>query len=258
MTVDGQARQRVSADTQAPVPPAVQLRSRRNPKWVALGVVAICLGAIASFFLYSQLSQSHEVVAMRETVHRGSTITAQDLGEVRVGNTGGIATVPAAQLDTLIGKVAVYDLVQGALMPANAASSSLPPDHGKSIIGIRVDTGRAPSGFLASGSPVRLVVLPPDAASGDESGSVSGGTSGGGGTGGGSAGSSGDGSASQGGTDNQTNEVTSVAILTAEVINSSQLDDGVFINLELDSASAAEAASFAAQDRVVVVRDSEH
>lgn len=251
MTVDEQARQRVSADTApAPVPAAVQLRSRRNPRWIALGVVAICLGAVASFFLYSQLSEAHEVVALRETVHRGSTITGQDLGEVRVGDTGGIATVPAAQLDTLIGKVAAYDLVQGSLLPVNAVTGSLPPDHGKAIIGIRVDTGRAPSGFLTPGSPVRLVVLPPDAA-GDTSGSVSSGSDSG--TGGDTGNSTG-----QDGTGSGTHEVTNVATMAAVVINSTQLDDGVFLNVELDSQQAADAASFAAQDRVVVVRDSEH
>lgn len=254
MTVDEQARPRASADAPPPVPSAVQLRSRRNPRWVALGIVAICLGAIASFFLYSQLSESHQVVAMRETVHRGSTITAADLSEVRVGDTGGIATVPAAQLDGLIGKVAAYDLVQGSLLPVNAVTSSLPPDHGKAIIGIRVDTGRAPAGFLTSGSPVRLVVLPPDAASGGGAGSVSDGAQSGDASTGGTDGSS----TGQDGANGSTKEVTNVATMTAVVVNSSQLDDGVFLDVELDSAQAADAASYAAQDRVVVVRESEH
>jgi hypothetical protein len=254
MTVDEQARPSTSAEPSPPVPSAVQLRSRRNPRWVALGIVAICLGAIASFFLYSQLSESHQVVAMRETVHRGSTIMAADLGEVRVGDTGGIATVPAALRDSLIGKVAAYDLVQGSLLPANAVTGSLPPDQGKAIIGIRVDTGRAPSGFLTSGSPVRLVVLPPDAASGDGSGSGSDGTQSEDGAPAGSAGST----PAQNGAGSRTKEVTNVATMTAVVINSTQLDDGVFLDVELDAAQAVDAASFAAQNRVVVVRDSEH
>lgn len=253
MTVDEQARPRASADAPSPVPSAVQLRSRRNPRWVALGIVAICLGAIASFFLYSQISESHQVVAMRETVHRGSTITAADLGEVRVGDTGGIATVPASQLDTLIGKIAAYDLVQGSLLPANAVTGSLPPGHGKAIIGIRVDTGRAPTGFLTSGSPVRLVVLPPDAASAGGSGSVQDGAQPDDGA---TAGS--DGSTTGDGANGSTKEVTNVASMSAVVVNSTQLDDGVFLDVELDATKAADAASYAAQDRVVIVRDSEH
>lgn len=255
MTVEEQTRQRVSGESPAPVPSAVQIRSRRNPKWVALGVVAVCLGAIASFFLYSQISESHQVVAMRHTVHRGATITAADLGQVRVGDTGGIRTVPATDLDDLVGKVAAFDLVQGSLLPVNAVTGALPPDHGKAIIGIRVDVGRAPSGFLTAGSPVRLVVLPADAASGSGSGGVpADGTAGGPDAGGASTGDSG-GSAQSG--SGGTKEVTNVGTMQAVVVSSEQLDDGVFLNLELDSAQAVDAASFAAQDRVVVVRDSE-
>jgi hypothetical protein len=248
MTVEEQARQRVPVDQAAPVPSAVQIRSRRNPRWVALGVVAVCLGAIASFFLYSQLSESHQVVAMRHTVHRGTAITAQDVGLVRVGDTGGIATVPAGDLDRLVGKVAAFDLVQGSLLPVNAVSNSLPPAHGKSIIGIRADSGRAPEGFLSPGSPVHLVVLPADPGQADGSGTASGDA----GEPGGSGGSTG---APSGG--NGAQEVTSVASIPAVVMSSDQLDDGVFLDLELDSDLAAEAASFAAQGRIVVVRDSE-
>lgn len=254
MTVEEQVRQRASGESPAPVPAPVRIRSRRNPRWVALGVVAVCLGAIASFFLYSQISESHQVVAMRRTVHRGAMITAGDLGQVRVGDTGGIRTVPASDLDSLLGKVAAFDLVQGSLVPVNAVTGDLPPDHGKAIIGIRVDVGRAPSGFLTTGSPVRLVVLPVDAVSGAGSGGMpADGTTGqdpGGAPTGGSEGSPDAGSG-------RAQNVTAGTTMTAVVVNSAQLDDGVFLNLELDSSQAADAASFAAQDRVVVVRESE-
>ncbi|GAB3917310.1 hypothetical protein GCM10011575_32030 [Microlunatus endophyticus] len=240
MTLDEQTRP--SADLAPPVPAAVQARTRRNPRWVALGVVAVCLGAIASFFLYSQLSESHQVVAMRQTVHRGGTITAADLGQVRVGSTGGIATVPAAQLDSLVGKVAAFDLVQGSLLPADAVTTALPPDHGKDIIGIQVATGRAPSGFLSPGSPVHLVVLPADVGPGNGPGSAATGAQ----------------QPSSGSTPGSSSkEVTNIATMAAVVMSSTDVDDGVYLDLEIDSRMAADAASYAAQDRVVVVRDSE-
>lgn len=254
MTVEEQIRQRASGENPASIPAPVRIRSRRNPRWIALGVVAVCLGAIASFFLYSQISESHQVVAMRRTVHRGATITTSDLGPVRVGDTGGIRTVPASDLDSLLGKVAAFDLVQGSLLPVNAVTDDLPPDHGKSIIGIRVDVGRAPSGFLTTGSPVRLVVLPVDAASGPDSGGVSAG-----GTAGQDPGEAptGDSAGSPGAGSGGAEKVTAGSTMTAVVVSSAQLDDGVFLNLELDSPQAADAASFAAQDRIVVVRESE-
>lgn len=211
------------------------LRSRRSPRWIALGVVAVCLGAIASFFLYSHLVQSEQVIGVRQTVHRGEVIAAADLGLVRVGDTGGVKTVPAEQLDDVIGKVAGFDLVQGSLLPAGAVTSTLPPDKGNGVIGIQLPVGRAPNGFLAAGSPVRLVVLPADAAvngtSDDRGGGAAGGT--------------------------VDSDVTDVGTIAAVVVNAQQGDNGVFINLELAADEATRAASYAAQNRIVVVRESE-
>ena len=243
MAVDGQVADDSARLTSAPpIPSPPQVRSRRNPRWIALGVIAICLGAIASFFLYSQVAESHQVIAVRHSVSRGEAITADDLGAVRVGNTGGLATVPASSMGTLVGKVAAFDLVQGSLLPVGAVTDVLPPGKGNSVIGIKVATGRAPGGFLASGSPVRLVVLPVDAAG------VDAGAGGATGAGAGGAATTTGGSAA---------EVTQVATINAVVVTSSQADDGVFVNLELGSDEAVDAASYAAQDRVVIVRESE-
>ena len=232
MAIDEHVAEAVTR-TRVPVetPSAPRIRSRRNPRWVALGVVAICLGALASFFLYSQLSESHQVVAVRHTVSRGSTIGPDDLGSVRVSDTGGARTVPAAELASLIGRVAGYDLVAGSLLPPGAVTDQLPPAKGSSVIGIRVAVGRAPTGFLAPGSPIRLVVLPAEADA-DASGTVA-------------------------GTDPDS-DAAGAPTVAATVVSSEQLDDGLFLNIELESGRAAAAAAYAAQDRMVVVRESEH
>jgi hypothetical protein len=225
-------------DAAATIASAPAIRTRRNPKWIALGVIAVCLGAIASFVLYSQVSESQQVVAVRSSIDRGTTITAADLGIVRVGDTGGVATVPADEMRSMIGQVAAVDLIRGSLLPPDAVTSELPPARGKGVIGIRVSSGRAPVGFLAPGSPIRLVVLPASASgaggpapSGSETGDSTNGSSG--------------------------KESTNVATISATVVNSTQLDDAVLINIELESGQAVDAASYAAQERVVVIRESE-
>jgi hypothetical protein len=226
-------------DAAATIASAPAIRTRRNPKWIALGVIAVCLGAIASFVLYSQVSESQQVVAVRSSIDRGTTITAADLGIVRVGDTGGVATVPADEMRSMIGQVAAVDLIRGSLLPPDAVTSELPPARGKGVIGIRVSSGRAPVGFLAPGSPIRLVVLPASA-SGAEGGPAPSGSE----TGESTSGSSG-------------KESTNVATISATVVNSTQLDDAVLINIELESGQAVDAASYAAQERVVVIRESE-
>lgn len=230
-------------DAEIPAPPLP--RARRNPRWIALGIIAICLGAIASFFLYSQVAESHRVVAVRHGISRGDTISADDLGQVSVGNTGGVRTVPSTQLAGLVGQVAAVDLVEGSLLPPDAITDVLPPSKGNGVIGIKVATGRAPSGFLAAGSPVRLVVLPADAAGVDAA------------TGQTTSGRTGSPSDDANTGESTSAEITNVATISAAVISSQQSDDSVFLTVELSTDEAVEAASYAAQGRIVVVRESE-
>jgi hypothetical protein len=202
--------------------------------------VAICLGAIASFFLYSRVAESHQVVVVRHALERGSTIRSEDLGVATVGDTAGISTVAASAIDELVGQTAAIDLVEGSLLPPSAVTQVLPPGHGKDIIGIRLPTGRAPSGFLAAGSPVRLVVLPTDPGPPGSQGATADGTD-----------------VATGATADPADEVTNVATISAVVVNASPLDDGVLVNVELDAGQAVDAASYAAQGRVVMIRESE-
>ena len=105
--------------------------------------------------------------------------------------------------------------------------------------------GRAPSGFLAAGSPVRLVVLPADAAGVDAA------------TGQTTSGRTGTQSDDTSTEESSSAEITNVATISAAVINSQQSDDSVFLTVELSTDEAVEAASYAAQGRIVVVRESE-
>jgi hypothetical protein len=227
----------VERPAQVDIPAPPQIRTRRNPRWIALGVIAICLGAISSFLLYSQLAESHQVIAVRETIHRGSTITQADLTTIRVGNTDRVATVPADRLPEMVGKVAAFDLVGGALLPPEAVTDELPPAADQAIVGVRLATGRAPSGFLPPGSPIRLVVLPDPDAVGDPAEADD------------PTGSQGDAGV--------TESADPTPVIDGTVINTVQLDDGVVINVQVTAAQAVGAASYAAQDRIAVVRDSE-
>lgn len=142
-----------------PTPPSVP--GRRNPKWIALGVVALCLGALLSYVIYARVADEAAVVVVVNTVHRGDTIRAADLSTVNLRSTTGVQMVPGAQLRGLVGQKAVYDLVGGSLLPVGAVAKVAVPQTGRAIVGIRLISGRAPSGFLPPGSPLRLVVLPP-------------------------------------------------------------------------------------------------
>lgn len=202
----------------APAP----LPGRRNPRWIALGTVALCLGALLSYVIYARVADQSAVLVVTQTVHRGSTVSAADLGTVTVGPASGIRTVPAAELDRLVGRTAVYDLVEGSLLPAGAVADEVVPRPGRAVVGVRVVSGRAPAGDIPPGSPLRLVALPP---------------------------------AAQGGA---ADRYTGRAIQAKTVSVADGVDGtSVIINVDVSAAQAPDVALLASQERLAVVRDAE-
>lgn len=219
------AEPEVSAPSDAadlPSPP--QVRGRRSPKWIALGVIAICLGGLGAFFLYNELSQAQTVVAVANTVYRGSVVTSSDLTSVTVGKTPGVTTVPADQLESLIGQRAVADLMAGSLLPAGAVAASTVPAADHAVVGLKLVAGRAPVGYLQPSSLIRLVAIPPEGADASYKDSYTG------------------------------------MIIKASVIDATPAPDGlsIMVNVDVATDKSAAAALLAARDRLVVVRDAEN
>lgn len=139
----------------AHVLPDGPLRPRRQPRWIALGVLLACLGGLGSVLLYQQSSTTQNVVVVANAVGRGEIIEAGDLGVRQVGALSGVAVVPADQAPTLVGQHALVDLSPG-LLPANAVGAlALPPDRVQ--LGLKLPSGRLPAGPLPQGTKVQLV-----------------------------------------------------------------------------------------------------
>lgn len=236
MTTETRTRQKPIAGTRRPpradsgdpgspvsttLPPRVP--SRRNPKWVALGVVALCLGALLSYVSYSRVAHQLPVVAVVNTVHRGSTIQAKDLTMVDVSSESGARLVPASELPRLVGRKAVYDLVGGSFLPPGAASDALVPATGRALVGVRLVAGRAPAGELPPSVPVRLVALPPSGADPGFSDSYTGDT------------------------------------VTARVISQEEGADGasIIVNVDVPASQAPMVALLSSQERLALVRDAD-
>lgn len=212
----------------APKPMAAPLpdpptRARRNPRWIAIGVVALCLGALGAFFLYTDLSRAQTVVVVTQTVYRGSVVQAEDLSIATVGDTPGLRTVPGDQLEALVGQRATVDLVAGSLLPDGVIGQVDVPAARRALVGINLSTGRAPVGYLTPGSAVRLIAIPPEGAE-------------------------------PGFTDASSN-----LAVQARVVDSKAVADGVstFLNVDVGAEQAVVVATLAAQNRLVVVRDAE-
>ena len=138
-----------------------RLPGRRNPRWIALGVLALCLGALLSAVVYARLASETTVVSLAATVYRGEAIQRDDLTTVRLRGGTLPDTVAAERLEGLVGQRAVFDLPEGSVLPAAAVAPVAVPADGRAAVALKLVTGRAPEGLLPPGSPVRLVALPP-------------------------------------------------------------------------------------------------
>lgn len=202
-----------------PQPP--RLPARRNPKWIALGVIAICLGALLSYVIYDRVAAESAVLIMTKTVYRGTVITAGDLAPATVSGAVASDPIPADQVDELIGQTAIYDLIAGSVVPSGAIGELVVPPEGRAVVGIRLVEGRSPIGLLHPGSAIRLIAIPPEGAEPDF-----------------------------------TDQYTGSAY-PAKVVDASEGVDGmsVLVNVDVPADQAATVALLAARDRLAAVRD---
>jgi hypothetical protein len=149
-----------AAERRPSTPEPPRIPGRRNPRWIALGIVALCLGALLSYVIYTRVATETAVVMMARTVYRGTSIQAADLTVARISGESVTHSVPASRLTTLVGGKAVYDLPQGAIVTPGAIDDIVVPASGRAVVGVKLATGRAPAALLVPASPVRLVALP--------------------------------------------------------------------------------------------------
>ncbi|WP_152365205.1 SAF domain-containing protein [Microlunatus speluncae] len=198
-----------------------RLPGRRNPKWIALGVIAICLGALLSYVIYAKVAAESSVLIMTKTVYRGSVIMAEDLAPVTISGTAAGNAVLADRAGELVGRAAIYDLVAGSIVPAGAIGEVIIPAEGRAVAGLRLVEGRAPVGLLHPGSVIRLIALPPEGAEPDFA-------------------------------DQYTGDA-----FPATVVDAVAGADGMstLVNVDVAADQAAAVAFLAAQDRLAAVRD---
>jgi hypothetical protein len=219
---DNSARKRNGRpSTESPLTPQPpRLPGRRNPKWIALGIVALCLGGLLSYVIYARVATETAVVAAAHTVYRGETIERNDLATVTLRGDSLPHVIPATQLNDLVGKRAAFDLVEGSVISSTSVADSAVPAEGRAIIGLKLAPGRAPSNLLLPASRVRLIALPAAA-------------------------------------DSSIADKLDGSIFAGTVIDQSQAADGTstLVNIDVDAAAAPTIATLAAQDRVAIVRD---
>ena len=103
-----QARTRpdVNGSRPMPTPPRVAPpRGRRRPGLLALGVALVAVGALTAAWLVSTAGQRSPVVVVLRDVPYGAVLTSGDVGSADVSVDANVATIPASQLDSVVGSV---------------------------------------------------------------------------------------------------------------------------------------------------------
>lgn len=149
---------KVPAGDHSAVAPAPKLR--RRPVLVAASVAAVILGALLGAWAWSSTSNTHEVVALRQTVTRGETITQGDLMTVQVGLDPALKTIPGDRLRSLVGQRAAMDVAAGSLITTENVTKTVLPTDGMSVVGVALPPSLMPGEALLTGDRVRIIATP--------------------------------------------------------------------------------------------------
>jgi hypothetical protein len=165
-TVAREPRRRSGSGPALGVPMAPSgLPARRRWGRVAAGGVLALVGAWTAASLYASAGERVEVVVAAGDVGRYEELTRGDLKVVRVAADPGVDTIPGADLDDLVGRVAATDLSEGVLLSNDQllGRGERVVGRDEAVVGARLGPGSAPRHDLMGGTPVLVVVRPAQA-----------------------------------------------------------------------------------------------
>jgi len=127
----------------------------RRPALAALAVLLVVGGALASALLVLRSGDRTPVLVLTRDIPVGSRLTTGDLTSRDVA-ADGVATVPAADRDRVVGLVAGTGLVSGSLLSPRELVATTVPGPGRVTIAVPVGRGLVPA-QLDAGEHVRVL-----------------------------------------------------------------------------------------------------
>lgn len=154
-------REKKAAADATPEPAvAAPIKQRRRPALIGLGVALIALGGVGAAYLATSVSDTQEVIAIAETIPRGTVITAEHLTTANITSDPSVDPVSSDEADAVIGQYARWDLVAGSLLTDESFTSESAPTAGESLVGVAVTSAQLPAVELQSGDRIRIVNAP--------------------------------------------------------------------------------------------------
>ncbi|MDO4412575.1 SAF domain-containing protein [Cutibacterium sp.] len=167
-------------------------------------------------FAWHSASHTDQVLVMTRAVGQGEIVRNTDVGLTSVAVDRAVATIPASQLDKIVGQHALADLSAGQLLGSHSVGK-LRVASGRARVGLKLAAGRLPTVSLPAGAQVTLV----ETSSDKDSETVS--------------------------------ELSTFDAVVVATPKASGDHGGWLVDVEVDSGSAARLADLASLDRIALV-----
>jgi hypothetical protein len=118
----------------------------RRPALVALGLLLVLVGVLASVYLQQRAGDKVGVVEITKRVPQGSAVSADSISEVMVAVDPGISYVTWAQRDLLSRYTAETDLMPGTLLVGPMLTTDVPLPQGSEVVTVSLKDGEYPMG----------------------------------------------------------------------------------------------------------------
>jgi hypothetical protein len=146
-----------------PAPSPSRLSSRARGR-LAIGALVVAVGVLLNLAVYRGVNDRTQVLQLARDVPAGQQLAQEDFRSVGVGSDGTFRSVPAAELNALVGSYAKVRLLSGTLLAREALQSGPLVGAGASVVAVTVPAGEVPVG-VRERSKVAVVLVAADRSS---------------------------------------------------------------------------------------------
>ena len=143
-----------------PAPSPSRLSSRARGR-LAIGALVVAVGVLLNLAVYRGVNDRTPVLQLARDVPAGQQLVLEDFRSVGVGSDGTFRSVPAGELNALVGSYAKVRLLAGSLLAREVLQSGPLVGAGASVVAVTVPAGEVPVG-LRERSKVAVVLVAAD------------------------------------------------------------------------------------------------
>jgi hypothetical protein len=140
-------------------PPRLTPPRRTRLPFLTLGLLLVIGGALAFYVGSLRASDRVPVLVLARDVGAGQPLVRADVRVAQVAAGGDVATVPAGELSSVVGRTLAVPRSAGALLSPDDMGKSKFPPRGQAVAAVALKPGQFPPG-LAAGARVSALVTP--------------------------------------------------------------------------------------------------